>query len=38
VAESRQEDYAKMIDMATIAGKPIIAHDKTELTRLSSYD
>lgn len=33
VAESRQEDYAKQIQMATIAGKPIIAHDRIELDK-----
>jgi len=33
VAESKQEDYAKQIDMATIAGKPIIAHDRAELDK-----
>ena len=31
VATDRQEDYAKMIEQATIAGKPIIAHDRVEL-------
>ncbi|GAI95182.1 unnamed protein product, partial [marine sediment metagenome] len=29
----RQEDYAKQVEMATIAGKPIIAHDKVELDK-----
>ena len=33
VATEKQEDYAKMIVMATTAGKPIIAHDKTELDK-----
>jgi len=33
VATDRQEDYAKMIEQATIAGKPIIAHDKVELDK-----
>ena len=33
VATDRQEDYAKQIEMATIAGKPIIAHDKAELDK-----
>ncbi|MBA7468300.1 hypothetical protein ES707_03543 [subsurface metagenome] len=33
VAESRQKDYAKQVEMATIAGKPIIAHDKVELDK-----
>ena len=33
VATDRQEDYAKMIEQATIAGKPIIAHDRVELDK-----
>ena len=33
VAESRQKDYTKQIEQATIAGKPIIAHDKAELDK-----
>ena len=33
VATDRQEDYGKQIEMATIAGKPIIAHDKAELDK-----
>ena len=33
VATSRQEDYGKQVEMATIAGKPIIAHDKVELDK-----
>ena len=33
VAESKQEDYAKQIEQATIAGKPIIAHDRAELDK-----
>jgi len=33
VATDRQEDYAKQIEMATIAGKPIIAHDRVELDK-----
>jgi len=33
VATDRQEDYAKQIEMATIAGKPIIAHDRIELDK-----
>ena len=33
VATDRQEDYAKQVEMATIAGKPIIAHDKAELDK-----
>ena len=33
VATDRQEDYAKQVEMATIAGKPIIAHDKVELDK-----
>ena len=33
VATDRQEDYAKQIEMATIAGKPIIAHDRAELDK-----
>lgn len=33
VAEKNQEDYAKQIEMATIAGKPIIAHDRAELDK-----
>ena len=33
VATDRQEDYAKQIEQATIAGKPIIAHDKVELDK-----
>lgn len=33
VATDRQEDYAKMIEQATIAGKPIISHDRVELDK-----
>jgi len=33
VATDRQKDYAKQVEMATIAGKPIIAHDKAELDK-----
>jgi len=33
VATDRQEDYAKQVEMATIAGKPIIAHDRVELDK-----
>ena len=33
VATSRKEDYAKQVEMATIAGKPIIAHDRAELDK-----
>ena len=33
VATERQEDYAKQIEMATIAGKPIIAKDRAELDK-----
>ena len=33
VATDKQKDYAKQIEMATIAGKPIIAHDKAELDK-----
>ena len=33
VATDRQEDYGKQVEMATIAGKPIIAHDKVELDK-----
>ena len=33
VATDREEDYAKQIEMATIAGKPIIAHDRIELDK-----
>ena len=33
VAEKNQEDYAKQIEMATIAGRPIIAHDRAELDK-----
>ena len=33
VATDRQEDYAKQIEKATIAGKPIIAHDRAELDK-----
>ena len=33
VATDRQEDYAKVIEQASIAGKPIIAHDKAELDK-----
>ncbi|MBA7594932.1 hypothetical protein ES703_01888 [subsurface metagenome] len=33
VATDRQKDYATQIEMATIAGKPIIAHDKVELDK-----
>ena len=30
VATSHKEDYAKQVNMATVAGKPIIAHDRVE--------
>ena len=33
VATNRQEDYASQIEMASIAGKPIIAHDKAEMEK-----
>ncbi len=33
VATDRQEDYAKQIEMATTAGRPIIAHDRIELDK-----
>ncbi|GAI27083.1 unnamed protein product, partial [marine sediment metagenome] len=33
VATDRQKDYAKQVEMATIAGKPIIAHDRVELDK-----
>ena len=33
VATDRQEDYAKQVEMATIAGRPIIAHDRAELDK-----
>ena len=33
VATDRQKDYAKQVEMATIAGKPIIAHDTAELDK-----
>ncbi len=33
VATDKQKDYAKQVEMATIAGKPIIAHDKVELDK-----
>ena len=33
VATDRQKDYAKQVEMATIAGKPLIAHDKVELDK-----
>jgi len=33
VATDRQEDYAKQVEMATIAGKPIMAHDRAELDK-----
>ena len=33
VATDRQEDYAKQVEMASIAGKPIIAHDRAELDK-----
>ena len=33
VATARQKDYAKQVEMATIAGRPIIAHDKVELEK-----
>ena len=33
VATDRQEDYAKVIEQASIASKPIIAHDKAELDK-----
>jgi len=33
VATDRQEDYGKQIEMATIAGKPIIALDKIQLDK-----
>jgi len=31
IATSHKEDYAKQVEMATTAGKPIIAHDRQEL-------
>ncbi len=37
VAESRQKDYAKQIEQATIAGKPIIAHDNAELDKAVQF-
>ena len=33
VATERQEDYAKVIEQATIAGKPIKNHDRIELDK-----
>jgi len=33
VATERQEDYAKVIEQATIAGKPIKSHDRVELDK-----
>ncbi len=33
VATDRQKDYAKQGEMATIAGKPIISHDRVELDK-----
>ncbi len=33
VATDRQKDYAKQVQMATIAGRPIIAHDRAELDK-----
>jgi len=33
VATDRQKDYAKQVEMATTAGKPIIAHDRVELDK-----
>ncbi|GAI68191.1 unnamed protein product, partial [marine sediment metagenome] len=33
IATDRQKDYAKQVEMATKAGKPIIAHDKAELDK-----
>ena len=33
VATDRQADYAKQVELATIAGNPIIAHDKAELDK-----
>ncbi|MBA7473505.1 hypothetical protein ES707_08845 [subsurface metagenome] len=33
VATDRQKDYAKQVEMATTAGKPIIAHDREELDK-----
>ena len=33
VATDRQEDYDKQVEMARIAGKPIIARDKVELDK-----
>ena len=33
VATDRQKDYAKQVEQATIAGKPIIAHDRVELDK-----
>ncbi len=33
VATDRQEDYAKVIEQATIAGKPIKNHDRIELDK-----
>jgi len=33
IATNRQKDYAKQVEMATKAGKPIIAHDRVELDK-----
>ncbi len=33
VATDRQKDYAKQIETATMAGRPIIAHDTAELDK-----
>ncbi len=33
VATDRQEDYAKQIEMARVAGRPIVAHDRIELDK-----
>ena len=33
VATDRQKDYAKQIEIATMAGRPIIAHDTAELDK-----
>jgi len=33
VATDRQKDYTKQVEMATIAGKPIITHDRAELDK-----
>ncbi|GAJ01966.1 unnamed protein product [marine sediment metagenome] len=33
VATDRQKDYVRQVEMATTAGKPIIAHDRVELDK-----